>query len=136
MKLFCRDVKIWKESEEERDCNQIYGMKFSKDKWNIIKNGGFSIYICFMCPSLGSFPSVCLFCLIILYNYYYYTFYICLFSNERQKRVDLDEIGSGWVEMGWVEGRDTGIRIYCVKNNLSSIFKNGAFECLQWSNSH
>jgi hypothetical protein len=46
---------------------------------------------------------------------FYYPIEVFSFSNERQKRVDPDGRGSG-EELGGVEGKESVIRIYYVRN--------------------
>lgn len=71
----------------------------------------FYIYICFLYLFLGSFLfdfpyfdvlGVFFFALLCYIIFYYYSLEASLFSNERQKRVDLDESGGG-EELGGVK---------------------------------
>jgi hypothetical protein len=50
--------------------------------------------------------------------FYYYSLDACLFSNEREKQVDLGGTG-GQEELGRVEGRETIVRIYYVRGKKS-----------------
>lgn len=75
------------------------------------------LYICFLYISLGSF-NLCFvqFCFVL----FYFIIFRCLFRNERaRKGLDLCE-WEGGEDLGGVSGRETGIRIYCLKKQ--SIF--------------
>lgn len=82
------------------------------------------VYNCFLCLS-WSLPSVVFylssvgfwFCCCFFILYFYYPLDACVFSNERQKGVDPNGRRNG-KELGRVEGEETVIRIYCIKNNI------------------